>query len=146
MTGFLPWTSGLGSDRSTDWATTTAHFVLQMFFCKMILCVVGVVVVVAGVAQKSKLKVVNFAEGHLSRNDQRLGTQNLNFIIFLFFSKSFSKMNCFLTWEPTTGPLTYLPIPFSMLVVLWWWWCVTLWNTALWLAKTSCSIRIATFN
>ena len=24
MTGFEPWTSGIGSDRSTNWATTTA--------------------------------------------------------------------------------------------------------------------------
>ena len=26
MTGFEPWTSGIGSDRSTNWATTTAHY------------------------------------------------------------------------------------------------------------------------
>ena len=25
MTGFKPWTSGIGSDRSTNWATTTAN-------------------------------------------------------------------------------------------------------------------------
>ena len=25
MTGFEPWTSGIGSDRSTNWATTTAQ-------------------------------------------------------------------------------------------------------------------------
>ena len=25
MTGFAPWTSGIGSDRSTNWATTTAQ-------------------------------------------------------------------------------------------------------------------------
>ena len=26
MTGFKPWTSGIGSDCSTNWATTTAHY------------------------------------------------------------------------------------------------------------------------
>ena len=26
MTGFEPWTSGIRSDRSTNWATTTAHY------------------------------------------------------------------------------------------------------------------------
>ena len=30
MTGFEPWTSGIGSDHSTNWATTTAQ--LYMFF------------------------------------------------------------------------------------------------------------------
>ena len=27
MTGFEPWTSGIGSNRSTNWATTTAHYI-----------------------------------------------------------------------------------------------------------------------
>ena len=26
ITGFEPWTSGIRSDRSTNWATTTAHY------------------------------------------------------------------------------------------------------------------------
>ena len=30
MTGFEPQTSGIGSDHSTNWATTTAH--LKAFF------------------------------------------------------------------------------------------------------------------
>ena len=34
MAGCEPWTSGIGSDRSTNWATTTAH---QMKFnCKIV--------------------------------------------------------------------------------------------------------------
>ena len=34
MTGFKPRTSGIGSDRSTNWATTTAHFTIVIFFEK----------------------------------------------------------------------------------------------------------------
>ena len=32
MSGFEPQTSGIGSDRSTNWATTTAHFDLFSTF------------------------------------------------------------------------------------------------------------------
>ena len=34
MTGIEPRTSGIGSDRSTNWATTTAYFYITNLFIK----------------------------------------------------------------------------------------------------------------
>ena len=31
MTGFEPWTSGIGSDHSTNWATTTSLYIVVIF-------------------------------------------------------------------------------------------------------------------
>ena len=38
MTGFEPGTSGIGSDRSTNWATTTAHFIALQHMWRLKFC------------------------------------------------------------------------------------------------------------